>query len=94
MLSCCSDSDFRGALDALPSVFSCWTLSSDSVEAGQPVDGRLPVGEAGVGVDKPGQRALHLAECRGDLEDAAERHAAEEEARRGDKNGKMIATWP
>ena len=63
-------------------------------EGGQPVDVGLPVGEAGEGVDEPGQRALHLAEGVGRLGQHAERDLAGEVARRGDDIGKTSAAWP
>ena len=66
-----------------------------SREAGEPVDGRLPVRQRVEAVDEPGQRALHLAEGAGGLHDArpagSRRRSSAAPATR---NGKMPATWP
>ena len=54
-----------GAFDPL-AAHRCACLRARALErlseTGQAIHRRLPVGEAGVGVDEPGQRALHLAE--------------------------------
>ena len=48
------------------------------LESGQPVEHGLPVGDARIGGDEEGERALHLAEGGSDLHQPAERERAEE----------------
>ena len=53
-----------------------------SLKLGQAVDVGLPVGQLGIGIDEPGQRALHLREGIGGLRQHAERDLPGEVLRR------------
>ena len=58
------------------------------LEADQPVDARRPLGDAGVGVDKPTERGLDLAEGEGGLGQPAQGDRARKEPRRRHEDGK------
>ena len=63
-------------------------------EPRQALDGGAPVGEAGVGVDEPAQRTLHLAERLRGLHQAAELQPAGEVARRRGEHREHVGELP
>ena len=65
-------------LDARSSGIEALRPIDGGVEAGEPVQHRLPVGDLRIGLDEEGERALHLTEGGGDLHQAAEHHGAGE----------------